>query len=85
MDGPIRTARHLLVTDKHLGAICEAAMRSECVLCMREGSEIDHCELREALLEAAAPTEIQEGDSPFRRCEYRDTAGQLILGKEVTI
>ena len=51
IDGPVKTARHLLVTDKHLGAICEAAMKSECILCMREGGEINRCELREALLD----------------------------------
>lgn len=85
IDGPIRTPRQLLITDKHLATICEAAMESECLLCMREGKEIDHCELREALLESAVPTEIRDGDSLFRRCEYRDAAGQLIHGKDVTI
>lgn len=85
IDGPIRTPRQLLITDKHLATICEAAMESECLLCMREGNEIDRCELRDALLESAVPTEIRDGDSPFRRCEYRDAAGQLIHGKDVTI
>lgn len=85
IDGPIRTPRQLLVTDKHLVTICEAAMESECLLCMREGNEIDRCELRDALLESAVPTEIREGDAPFRRCEYREAAGQLIHGKDVTI
>ena len=83
IDGPVRTARHLLVTDQHLAAIAEAAMKSECVLCMREGSEIGQCPLREALLEAAAPTEVQDG--LWRKCEYRDAAGQLIQGKQVTV
>ena len=85
IDGPVRTARHLLVTDKHLAAMAEAAMKSECILCMREGNEINQCELREALLEAAAPTAIQDGDSLFRKCEYRDAAGQLVQGKDVTV
>ena len=85
IDGPIQTPRQLLITDKHLATICEAAMESECLLCMREGKEIDHCELREALLESAAPTEIRDGDSPYRQCEYREAAGQLIHGKDVTI
>lgn len=83
IDGPVRTARHLLVTDKHLGSICEAAMKSECILCMREGSEINRCELREALLEAAPPTDLQEG--LYMKCEYRDAAGALVQGKDVTI
>ena len=85
IDGPVRTARHLLVTDKHLGSICEAAMKSECILCMREGSEIGQCPLREALLEAAAPTEIREDGGLWRKCEYREAAGKLVLGKDVSI
>ena len=85
IDGPVRTARHLLVTDKHLGAICEAAMKSECILCMREGGEINRCELREALLEAAPPTDLDESDGLFRKCEYRDAAGALVQGNDVTI
>ena len=83
--GPVKTARHLLVTDKHLGAICEAAMKSECILCMREGGEINRCELREALLEAAPPTNLDESDGLFRKCEYRDAAGALVQGNDVTI
>lgn len=85
IDGPVRTARHLLVTDKHLAAMAEAAMKSECILCMREGSEIGRCELREALLESAAPSCIDESGSMFRKCEYREAAGQLIQGKDVTV
>lgn len=85
IDGPIRTPRQVLITDKHLGTICEAAMLSECILCIREGNEIDHCELRDALLETAAPTAIQQGDSPFRKCEYKDAASQLLHGKDVTL
>lgn len=83
IDGPVRGGRQLLVTDRHLAAITEAAMKSECILCMREGSEISACPLREALLEAAPPTEIQEGR--WRKCEYRKAAGQLIEGKDVTV
>lgn len=83
IDGPVRTGRQLLVTDQHLAAITEAAMKSECILCMREGREIDRCELREALLEAAPPTEVESGW--IRRCEYRKAAGQLIEGKDVTV
>lgn len=85
MDGPVRTARHILMTDKHAAALAEAAMKSECILCMREGGEIGRCELREALLESAVPTAIEDGDSLFRKCEYRDAAGALVQGKDVTI
>ena len=85
MDGPVRTARHILMTDKHAAALAEAAMKSECILCMREGGEIGRCELREALLESAVPTAIEDGDSLFRKCEYRDAAGALVQGKDVII
>ena len=85
INGPVRTARHILMTDKHAAALAEAAMKSECILCMREGSEIGRCELREALLESAAPSAIGDGDSLFRKCEYRDAAGALVQGKDVTI
>ena len=83
MDGPVRTARHILMTDKHAAALAEAAMKSECILCIREGSEIGQCPLREALLESAVPTELEEGR--FLKCEYREAAGKLIQGKDVTI
>ena len=85
IDVPVRTSRHLLITDRHLATICEAAMKSECVFCLREGNEIGRCALREALLESAAPTAVEEGGSPFRKCEYREAAGQLIHGDDVTI
>ena len=83
IDGPLLNPRHLLITDKHLAAMAEAAMKSECILCMREGSEVGKCPLREALLEAAPPSELQEG--LWRKCEYRDAAGQLIQGKDATV
>ena len=83
MNGPIRNPRHVLITDMHLAAICEAAMENECVMCIRDGSEIGKCPLREALLEVAPPTEVQE--SRWRHCEYRGAAGDLIHGRDVTI
>lgn len=83
MDGPVRNGRHVLITDMHLGSLCEAAMESECVMCMREGSDIGRCGLRAALLEVAPPTELQDGK--WRKCEYRDAAGDLIHGRGVSI
>ena len=83
IDGPVRVPKYLLVKDRHLADLADAAMRNECVMCMREGSEIGQCPLRAALLEYAPPTELQEGR--WKKCEYRDAAGQLILGKDVTI
>jgi len=83
MNGPVRTARHVLISDVRLGDLCEAAMKSECILCLREGKEIGRCRLREALLEVAPPSEIQEG--LWRKCEYRGAAGDVIHGRDVTI
>ena len=83
MNGPIRNPRHVLITDMNLATICEAAIENECAMCFRDGSEIGKCPLREALLEVAPPTEIQE--SRWNRCEYRGAAGDLIHGRDTTI
>lgn len=83
MNGPIRGKRLVLISDKYLGAVCEAAMENECLMCIREGNEIGGCLLRQALLEVAAPTEIQDGK--WKKCEYRDAAGKLIHGEEVNV
>lgn len=83
LNGPIRNPRMVLIHDKYLGAVCEAAMESECLVCMREGSEIGGCLIRQALLEVAPPTEVQDGK--WARCEYRAAAGSLIKEEAVTI
>ena len=83
MNGPIRNTRMVLISDRSLGAVCEAAVTSECAMCMREGSEIGQCLLRKALLEVAPPTEIQDGR--WRKCEYRDLAGQLLREESIEI
>lgn len=83
MNGPTRPTRFVLISDRHLAALCEAAMESECVMCMLTGSEIAKCPLRKALLEVAPPTELQDGR--WERCEYRDAASALIRDQEVTI
>lgn len=83
MNGPIRNPRLVLIQDKYLGALCEAAMKSECLLCMRTGGEIRDCVLRQALLDVAPPTEVSDGRWP--RCEYRDAAGSIIRDEEVSI
>ena len=84
IDGPVRTPRMLMVTDRNLASLAEAAMKSECIMCMREGSEVNRCALRDALMESAVPTAYQE-DGKWKKCEYRDAAGQLIRGEDVTI
>lgn len=84
--GPIPRGRHILITDEHLAAITEAAMRSECALCVKEGKEAQRCPIRQALLETAPPREIFGGDRPrWASCEYQQAASALAQGKEVTI
>lgn len=83
MNGPVRNRRVVLISDKYLGAVCEAAMENDCCMCMREGNEIGSCLLRQALLEVAPPTEVLDGR--WTRCEYREAAGQLIREEEVNV
>lgn len=78
--GPIPKGRHLLMDVEDAAALAEAAMRGECVMCMREGREIRRCPIRTALLPIAPPSE--EGGVA---CEYRRPASQLIQGEDVTI
>lgn len=83
MNGPVRNPRQVLISDIRLADLCDIAMENECVLCMREGGEIGKCRLRAVLMEICPPTEIEDGR--WRRCEYRDAAGRLLHGEEVTI
>lgn len=84
IEGPIRQGRMLLITDLRLARLCEAVMESECVMCLRTGREIEKCPIRDALMEVAPPSEVQEEGAVYR-CEYAGAAGQLVNGKEVTI
>lgn len=83
MNGPVRGTRFVLISDRHLAALTESAMESECVMCFRDGSEIGKCKLRAALLECAPPTQLQDG--LWQRCEYREAARQVLNDQEVTI
>ncbi len=83
MNGPKRPSRFVLISDRHLAALCEAAMESECIMCMRQGTEISRCPLRAALLEVAPPSELQDGR--WIRCEYREAAGNLIRDEDITL
>ena len=80
---PVKPARIMMITDRHLGDLCEAAMRSECALCVKEGRDIARCPLREALMEVAPPRETEEGR--WRRCEYQDAGSDLVMGRDVAI
>ena len=78
--GAARTDRHVMMEVEDLAALAEAAMRGECAMCIKEGRDVKRCRLREALLPVAPPTEWSRNG-----CEYRQQAGQLIQGDEVTI
>ena len=82
IQGPIHSERTVLISDKHLGAILDAVIENECMMCLKDGKEINKCKIREALLEVGPPTEIIEDGIG---CEYRDVPGQLIRGEIVTV
>ena len=83
LEGPVRQAREVVITDVRLGTITDAAIRGECGLCLKEGREVERCPLRDALLEIAPPTEIKSGYQ--FGCEYRDASRQLDAGEDVEI
>ena len=84
MEGPLRPERHVLIGDKNLGAILDAVLENECVMCLKDGKEIEACLIRKALLEVGPPTEVLEGKNMIG-CEYREVPGQLIRGEMVTV
>lgn len=84
--GPIPRGRHILITDDHLAAITEAAMRGECALCLKEGKEAQRCPIRQALMEVAPPAEISSGGKAWwAGCEYQKAGSALVRGEKVTL
>ena len=83
--GPIPRGRHILIGEKHLAAIMEAAIRGECALCIKEGKEVQRCPIREALLEVAPPETVSDCRDWWTGCEYRSAASALIQGEEISI
>ncbi len=83
MNGPKRPGRFVLISDRHLAAIVDAAMENACIMCMLHDEEISKCPLRAALLEVAPPTELQDGR--WKKCEYREAAGNLLRDEEISI
>ena len=83
--GLIPKGRHILITDKNLAAITEAAMRAECVLCMKDGKGVKGCPIRAALLEVAPPETVNDCRNWWVGCEYRNAASALIQGEEISI
>ena len=85
LPGPIPKGRHILITESHLAAITEAAMRSECAFCMKEGKDVKQCPIRAALLEVAPPSAILNNFDWFTPCEYREAGKALEHGKDITL
>lgn len=84
MPGPVRREGYVILSDTHAAALAEAAMRNECAMCTRTGSDVKKCLIRQALLVAAAPENIRE-EGILSGCEYERYAGQLVGGEEVWI
>lgn len=84
IDGPIRQGRMVLITDLRLSLLCEAVMKTECVMCLKDGKDIERCPIRDALLEVAPPSETQVEGAVYR-CEYAGAAGQLVEGCDITL
>lgn len=83
--GPVPRGSHMLISEKHLAAITEAAMRRECALCIKDGKEMQRCPIREALLEVAPPETVNDGRQWWTRCEYWNAASALVRGEEISI
>ena len=82
MPGPVRREGYVVVSDRDAAALTEAAMRTECAMCTRTGSDVKSCPIRQALLVCAAP-DIVKDDGVLSGCEYERYATQLISGEEV--
>lgn len=76
--------RYVWADAEDLAALTEAAMLTECAMCVREGRELRECRLRQALLALAPLTQADE-DDVFAVCEYRGTASSLIAGDETRL
>ena len=82
---PVQPVHQMIITDVLAGALAEAAMENECLLCARSGKEVDKCLVREAMLEVAPPTVIADTGSIFAECEYHEAARALTRGDNVTV
>lgn len=82
---PVRPAHQMIMTDVLAGAMAEAAMENECLLCTRCGKDVEKCLVREAMLEVAPPTVMRDVESHFDDCEYQEAARQLVRGDMVTV
>lgn len=91
IQGPIRPESFVLISDKHLGAMLDEIMEVKCLMCMKDGAEIDACPIRQTLLEVGPPTRIRTPEELGKMtardfgCEYSEAARQLVRGESVTI
>ena len=85
LPGPAKKGRFIMIDEKKLAAITEAAMCGECAMCMREGRDVKRCLIREALLEVAPPKDVRDGHTLAFGCEYRGIASALVNEEELTM
>lgn len=91
IQGPIRPESFVIISDKHLGAILEAIMEDQCLVCMKDGAEIEACPIRQTLLEVGPPTKVRMPEELGKMsardfgCEYSEAARQLVRGEDVTV
>lgn len=85
IDRPVRVAHHVMIRDTLLAALCEGVMETECLLCTKEGRDVERCLIREALMEAAPPSGYRGESSRWDACEYMEPARQLTRGEEVKV
>lgn len=91
IQGPIRPESFVLISDKHLGEMLEEIMEVKCLMCMKDGAEIEACPIRQTLLEVGPPTRIRTPEELGKMttrdfgCEYCEAARQLVRGESVTV
>lgn len=73
-----RAPEWMMILDEDLKLLLNAAMASECAVCLRDGPEVRRCPLRGAL-QRLAPAH----DECATGCEYRNVAIRCELGRYV--
>lgn len=85
VEGPLPNHGKVVpISDRNLGAILDECVEHTCLLCLKDGREIEACPIREALLEVGPPKEVHEDPGRFG-CEYRNMAGQVVRGEEIDV
>lgn len=74
----VRVPEHTLVSEDDLRTLVNAAMASECAICLKQGREIDRCSLRTAMLNICPPYE-----DPKTSCGYQIVASSSKLGEYI--